>query len=79
MFLALGFIIHPHKSIFTPTQRLVFLGFILDVEVVYIDMSKAFDKVCYHRLLSKLRKFGFGGKPSSMVPIISHGPWQHGI
>ena len=30
MFLALGFIVHPHKSIFIPTPRLVFLGFILD-------------------------------------------------
>ena len=29
--------------------------------MVYMDMSKAFDKVCHHRLLSKLRKFGFGG------------------
>lgn len=31
------------------------------VDMVYMDMSKAFDKVFYHRLLSKLRKFGFGG------------------
>lgn len=31
------------------------------VDMVYMDMSKTFDKVCHHRLLSKLRKFGFGG------------------
>ena len=30
MFLSLGFILHPHKSVFTPTQKLVFLGFVLD-------------------------------------------------
>ena len=30
------------------------------VDMVYMDMSKAFDKVCHHRLLSKLHKFGFG-------------------
>ena len=29
--------------------------------MVYMDMSIAFDKICHHRLLSKLRKFGFGG------------------
>jgi len=29
--------------------------------MVYVDMSEAFDKVCHHCLLSKLRKFAFGG------------------
>jgi len=26
----LGFVVHPEKSVFIPTQKLVFLGFILD-------------------------------------------------
>ncbi|XP_068749421.1 uncharacterized protein [Montipora capricornis] len=26
----LGFVVHPHKSVFTPTQKLVYLGFVLD-------------------------------------------------
>ena len=30
MFISLGFIIHPTKSILIPTQKLVFLGFVLD-------------------------------------------------
>ena len=30
MFLSLGFILHPQKSVFIPTQKLVFLGFVLD-------------------------------------------------
>ena len=30
MFLSLGFIFHPQKSVFTPTQKLVFWGFVLD-------------------------------------------------
>lgn len=30
MFLSLGFILHPQKSVFTPTQKLVFWGFVLD-------------------------------------------------
>ena len=30
MFLSLGFILHPQKSVFTPTQKLVFFGFVLD-------------------------------------------------
>ena len=31
------------------------------MDMVYMDMSKAFDKVCHHRLLSKLCKFCLGG------------------
>lgn len=30
MFLSLGYILHPQKSVFTPTQKLVFWGFVLD-------------------------------------------------
>jgi len=30
MFLSLGFIIHPQKSVFIPSQNLLFLGFVLD-------------------------------------------------
>ena len=30
MFLSLCFIIHPHKSVFIPKQKLLFLGFVLD-------------------------------------------------
>ena len=30
MFLSLAFILHPQKSVFIPTQKLVFLGFVLD-------------------------------------------------
>jgi hypothetical protein len=29
--------------------------------MIYLDMSKAFDKVSHVRLLRRLRKFGFGG------------------
>ena len=32
------------------------------VDVVYLDMSKAFDKVSYRKLLRKLRDYGFSGK-----------------
>ena len=31
------------------------------VDTLYMDMSKAFDKVCHHRLLRKLCGFGFRG------------------
>ena len=41
------------------------IGRLLDrgkqVDVIYLDMSKAFDKVSHKRLLSRLRDFGFGG------------------
>lgn len=32
------------------------------VDVVYLDMSKAFDKASYRKLLRKLRDYGFSGK-----------------
>ena len=32
------------------------------VDVIYLDMSKAFDKVSHHKLLRKLRDYGFNGK-----------------
>ncbi|CAB4028882.1 RNA-directed DNA polymerase from mobile element jockey, partial [Paramuricea clavata] len=31
------------------------------IDVIYFDMSKAFDKVSHKRLLLRLREFGFGG------------------
>ena len=41
------------------------IGTLLDdgrqVDMVYMDMSKAFDKVSHARLLHKLCEFGFGG------------------
>ena len=33
------------------------------VDVIYLDMSKAFDKVSNCKLPSKLRDYGFGRKP----------------
>lgn len=45
-------------------EVLFHIGALLDrgrkVNMVYMDMSKVFDKVCHYRLLRKLRKFGFG-------------------
>ena len=32
------------------------------VDVIYLDMSKAFDKVSHRKLLRKLRDYGFNGK-----------------
>ena len=41
------------------------IGRLLDrgkqVDVIYLDMSKAFDEVSHKRLLSRLRDFRFGG------------------
>ena len=31
------------------------------VEIIYLDMSKAFDKVSHRKLLSLLQQHGFGG------------------
>ena len=31
------------------------------VDIIYLDMSKAFDKVSHHKLLTLLQQRGFGG------------------
>ena len=33
-----------------------------EIEVIYLDYSKAFDKVDHKVLLAKMRKYGIGGK-----------------
>ncbi|CAB3993425.1 Hypothetical predicted protein [Paramuricea clavata] len=47
------------------------IGSLLDngsqIDVVYMDMSKAFDKVCHSRMLQKLRAFGFGVPQGSIL------------
>ena len=36
--------------------------FVLTVDIVFLDLAKAFDKVPHQRLMEKLRKHGIGGK-----------------
>ena len=43
MFMRLGLFVHPDKSVFVPTQRLTFLGFVLDS--VHITVTPTEDKV----------------------------------
>ena len=43
MFMQLGFFEHTNKSVFVPTQRLTFLGFVLDS--VHMTVTPVEDKV----------------------------------
>ena len=60
-----GFV--PRKSCITQlVEVLEHIGRELDrgkqIDVLYLDMSKAFDKVSHAKLLDRIRQFGFGGK-----------------
>ena len=44
MFDKLGLVVHPEKSVLVPTQRLVFLGFILDSILMRISLTP--EKAC---------------------------------
>ena len=52
----LGFIIHPSKSVFTPTQEITFLGFILDSKMMQVRLPQSkkeeIKKIC-RTLLSR--------------------------
>ena len=39
MFNKLGFVVHPDKSVLIPTQRIVFLGFILDSLKMWVSLT----------------------------------------
>ena len=39
LFTSLGFLVHPEKSVLVPTQKLTFLGFILDSEHMIISLT----------------------------------------
>lgn len=39
MSLNLGFVVHPSESVFEPTQKIVFLGFILDSKDMTISLT----------------------------------------
>jgi hypothetical protein len=41
------------------------------IDVIYLDMSKAFDKVSHTKLLHRLHEFGFQGNILNLVLIIS--------
>ena len=56
LFNKLGFVVHPEKSVLYPTQRLVFLGFVLDSVTmkVFVTPEKAnnVETACQQLLLS---------------------------
>ena len=61
-------------------EVLDFIGSQLDnrgqVDVIYLDMSKAFDKVSHCKLLRKLRDYGFGGTLLAWLESYLHDQMQ---
>ena len=46
------------------------------IDVIYLDMSKAFDKVSHRKLLRKLRDYGFSGKLLAWLESYLYGRTQ---
>ena len=82
LFISLGFIIHPTKSILIPTQKLIFLGFVLDSVLmrVYLtpEKSRKVISVCsdlYHSKCFTIRAVSrVIGYIISSFPGVMHGP-----
>ena len=82
MFISLGFIIHPTKSILIPTQKLVFWGFVLDSVLmrVYLtpEKSRKVISVCsdlYHSKCFTIRTISrVIGHIISSFPGVMYGP-----
>ena len=82
MFISLGFIIHPTKSILIPTKRLVFWGFVLDSVLirVYLTPEKSrkvisFCSDLYHSKCFTIRAVSrVIGYMISSFPGVVHGP-----
>ena len=74
-----GFITGP-SCVTQLVEVLDFIGSQLDnggqVDVIYLDMSKAFDKVSHRKLLRKLRDYGFGGKLLAWLESYLHDRMQ---
>ena len=47
------------------------------MDVVFLDLAKAFDKVPHHRLLEKLKKHGIRGKLSVIGDWLSN--WKQRV
>ena len=85
LFNNLGFVIHPDKSVLYPTQRLVFLGFVLDSIVmrIYLTPEKASNvkNACQRVLLSPcplIREVAqVLGLLTSSFPGIMYGPLHY--
>ena len=74
LFNNLGFTIHPEKSIFTPTQRLVFLGFVLDSKLMRVQLTteKAFKVKSACQTLARIL-----GLLTSSFPGVMFGPLHY--
>ena len=82
LFMSLGFVVHPDKSIFKPSQRIVYLGFIIDSVqmMVYLTQERVDSilAICKTILKAKLVLIrdlaSLIGKLISSFPAVLHGP-----
>ena len=82
LFISLGFVVHPDKSIFKPTQQIVYLGFFIDSVkmMVYLtkERAKSIQELCKAILKAKtvqIRTLAkIIGKLIASFPAVLYGP-----
>ena len=78
LFDSLGFIIHPVKSVFIPTQTITFLGFILDSRNMTVSLTQQkqlkLKKACLHIIKVKRLIAQLLGLMTSSFPGVMCGP-----
>ena len=82
LFMQLGFVVHPEKSVFKPSQRITYLGFVIDSVdmMVYLTQERidSILEICKTLLKVKLVLIrdlaSVIGKIISSFPAVLHGP-----
>ena len=85
LFVSLGFIIHPEKSVFTPSQKIEYLGFIIDSRemIVYLTEKRKAKVIELCKSVSNMKRPTIRqvaqliGTFTSCFPAVKYGPLHY--